>query len=286
MVFYDPSLPPTIDESVLTAGCRVRPGNAYGFLTDTTLCIGCKACEVACKQWNQLPADDVGFTATSYDNTGALSANTWRHVKFVEQFSPDRQQERWLFLSDICKHCVRAGCHEACPTGAITRTEFDTVLIQQDICNGCGYCVPACPFGVISLSKADAKAHKCTLCYDRLKDGLEPACAKACPTDSIQFGPLSELRPRARRRLAELKGGGFPEAMIYGEEEIVGGLNSFFILMDEPEVYGLPRRPRLPSANIPLGSAMGIAVAGLLGITTALAFFGRQSRPFSKGRHQ
>ena len=138
-----------------------RPG-AIGFLTDTTLCIGCKACEVACKQWNQLPMDDFGCTGHSYDNTGDLGATTWRHVAFVEQLTTAPAgarrrcqpfQSNWLMMSDVCKHCVNAGCLEACPTGAIVRTEFDTVVIQQDICNGCGYCVPACPFGVPELER-------------------------------------------------------------------------------------------------------------------------------------
>src|SRR5262245_34426389 len=128
---------------------------ATGFFTDTTLCIGCKACEVACKQWNQLPADGFGWTGNSYDNTGELSATSWRHVKFVEQFIDDQptatdepHDGRWLMMSDVCKHCVAAPCQEACPTGAIIYNEFANVYIQPDICNGCAYCVAACPFGV------------------------------------------------------------------------------------------------------------------------------------------
>ncbi|HEX2184369.1 MAG TPA: 4Fe-4S dicluster domain-containing protein, partial [Chloroflexota bacterium] len=192
-----------------TTETGARPG-AMGFLTDTTLCIGCKACEVACKQWNQLPLDNFGWTGNSYDNTGDLGATTWRQVAFVERIadaagrrptSLQPFQSNWLMLSDVCKHCVNAPCMEACPTGAIIRTQFDTVLIQQDICNGCGYCVPACPFGVPELSLFDGKAHKCTLCYDRLSDGLEPACAKSCPTDSIQFGLVEALMEHARDRV-------------------------------------------------------------------------------------
>ena len=165
---------PISDESELTAGVRIRPGKRYGFFTDTTLCIGCKACEVACKEWNNLPADGLGLTGMSYDNTRELSAHTWRHVKFVERIREDGRrvetmqpfQSNWLMMSDVCKHCGNAPCLEACPTGAIFRTEFDTVVVQNDICNGCGYCVPACPFGVVDLSLEDGKAHKCTLCYD------------------------------------------------------------------------------------------------------------------------
>jgi formate dehydrogenase iron-sulfur subunit len=198
------------DESTLTAGAKIEPGRQYGFFTDTTLCIGCKACEVARKEWNVLPADNLTLTGMSYDNTGSLSANTWRHVAFIEKVRGDASstamlmppfQSHWKMMSDVCKHCDNAPCQEACPTGALFRTEFDTVVVQQDICNGCGYCVPACPFGVIDLNAFDGKAHKCTLCYDRLKAGLEPACAKACPTNSIQFGELPDLHRRAHQRV-------------------------------------------------------------------------------------
>ena len=173
----------------------------FGFLTDATLCIGCKACEVACKQWNQLPeesaTDNFKLTGFSYDNTVDLGANTWRHVAFVER--PTQDGIAWLMLSDVCKHCVHAGCLDACPTGAIIRTEFGTVVIQDDVCNGCGYCVPACPFGVPQLDHTDGGSHKCTLCYDRLLGGLSPACATACPTGSIRFGEVERVengRPR------------------------------------------------------------------------------------------
>src|SRR5213083_178504 len=177
-----------------------------GFFTDTSVCIGCKACEVACKEWNLVPEDGLVWTGESYDNTSELGANTWRHVAFIEQEKPlfvDTEGDgvlRWLMSSDVCKHCTEAACLDVCPTGALFRTEFGTVVVQDDVCNGCGYCVPACPFGVIARREEDGGAHKCTLCYDRLGAGMEPACAKACPTQSIQFGPLDELRERARLR--------------------------------------------------------------------------------------
>lgn len=279
-------------EALYTAGVEIRPGETYGFFTDTTLCIGCKACEVACKEWNSLPADAVGFRATSYDNTGQLSAHTWRHVVFIEQTRPtapgaaagDRGEVRWLMMSDVCKHCAHAGCLEACPTGAIIRTEFGTVVVQQDVCNGCGYCVPSCPFHVVEVDKrGDGKAHKCTLCYDRLKVGLEPACAKACPTDSIQFGPVAALRARARARVQALHAQGFAEAYLYGAEEGdlgatngIESLNCFFLLLDRPNVYNLPEAPRLPARNIVPSLAAGFAVAtGLLAAAAGIFRRGR-----------
>jgi len=255
------------------------PGSAVGFFTDSSLCIGCKACEVACKQWNQLPADGIEFTGMSYDNTRGFSATTWRHVQFIEQVD-DAGAVRWLFNSDVCKHCADAPCENACPTAAIIRTEFDTVYVQQDVCNGCGYCVVACPFGVLEVesrardcsSLSEGTAHKCTLCYDRLQDGMEPACAKVCPTDSIQFGDLAELHERAKRRVEQLRDRGEARAQLYGEPEghELGGLHSLFLLLDEPERYNLPRHPRSPKRAMKAfylaGLAAAIAVTGAIGL--------------------
>jgi formate dehydrogenase iron-sulfur subunit len=280
---------------------------AMGFFTDTSLCIGCKACEIACKQWNQLPASDPVWTGSSYDNTGQLSATTWRHVQFIEHIGrrengrnayiddqiaqaqlegtiplippgtalPFFNTDRWLMQSDVCKHCANAPCQEACPTGAIIRTEFDTVYVQQDICNGCGYCVVACPFGVIARDEyGDRTAHKCTLCYDRLKDGMEPACAKACPTDSIQFGEVEQLKAHARERLGILHERGVEEARLYGVDDTIleGGLNSFFLLLDAPEVYNLPENPPRPSNNVVPASLWTIVAAAVLGLFGILFF--------------
>jgi formate dehydrogenase iron-sulfur subunit len=243
---------------------------ALGFFTDTSVCIGCKACEVACKAWNQLPARNGGkvqLSGQSYDNTVSLSGIQWRHVKFIEQFSPDRSTGRWLMMSDVCKHCVRAACLEACPTGAIIRTEFDTVVIQQDVCNGCRACISACPFGVIEINPETNTAMKCTLCYDRLQAGMVPACAQACPTQSIQFGPIDELKQRAQQRLEQLHAQGVTQARLYGHDEsILGGLNSFYLLLDEPETYGLPKNPKLPSTNTPVAAGLSTASAVVLGL--------------------
>jgi formate dehydrogenase iron-sulfur subunit len=257
-----------------------------GFFTDTSVCIGCKACEVACKEWNAVPEDGLLLTGMSYDNTQGLSASTWRHVAFIEQGAvmtrpgdgagegaagPEAGDDlRWLMSSDVCKHCTEAACLDVCPTGALMRTEFGTVVVQDDVCNGCGYCVSACPFGVIGRRESDGGAHKCTLCYDRIGDGLTPACAKACPTESIQFGPLDELRERAQQRVADLHEAGRPEARLYGEDpgDGIGGAGAFFLLLDQPEVYGLPPDPVVTTRDLPgMWRHAAIAAAGLAAAT-------------------
>ncbi|MGY1688919.1 4Fe-4S dicluster domain-containing protein [Geodermatophilus sp. SYSU D01105] len=311
-----------------------------GFFTDTSVCIGCKACEVACKEWNSLPMDDshgtrdvIGLSGMSYDNTGQLGANSWRHVAFIEQSrtvdlpmptfgrpGDDRQglgpspsnatgdsladaqasvlnaealseydpqtgqsgtdkQIRWLMSSDVCKHCTHAGCLDVCPTGALFRTEFGTVVVQGDICNGCGYCVASCPYGVINQRKGDGRVFKCTMCYDRLTDGLQPACATACPTQSIQFGNLDELQARADARLATLKAQGVETARLYGrdEDDGVGGNGAFFLLLDEPEVYGLPPDPVVTTRDLPaMWRAAGAAAAMIVGVALSAVLGSRR----------
>jgi len=286
-----PASLPVIDPAE-RAGYADHPPR-LGFFTDTSVCIGCKACEVACKEWNAVPDDGLLLTGMSYDNTEQLSATTWRHVAFIEQIgsrgdgppgpdgSPGRlpgaadgwpgaaDGTRWLMASDVCKHCSESACLDVCPTGALMRTEFGTVVVQEDICNGCGNCVSACPFGVIARAETDGGAHKCTLCYDRIGDGLTPACAKACPTESIQFGPVDELRDRARARVGELHESGVTQARLYldNPQDGIGGGGAFFLLLDEPEVYGLPPDPVVTTRDLPrmwrhtAAAAAGLAVA-------------------------
>jgi formate dehydrogenase iron-sulfur subunit len=269
-----------------------------GFFTDTSVCIGCKACEVACKEWNLIPEDGLVWTGESYDHTSTLGANSWRHVAFIEQEKPlriggdDEHPLRWLMASDVCKHCTHAACLDVCPTGALFRTEYGTVVVQEDVCNGCGYCVPACPFGVLDKRdlpsqsgdeppgplgrKEDGRVWKCTLCYDRLKGGHEPACAHACPTDSIQFGPVDELRKRADDRLAKLQAEGWNGAQLYGRDpdDGVGGFGAFFLLLDEPEVYGLPPDPVVVTRDLPQTWRATAYAAAAVMIGIAAAFVG------------
>jgi formate dehydrogenase iron-sulfur subunit len=258
---------------------------AKGMFVDTSICTGCKACQVACKEWNQLEGDPEhfkkkpgvpypvadNFTGNSYDNTGALSATDWRHVRFIELINENRSDVRWFFSSDSCKHCNDAGCLNACPTKAIIRTDMGNVIVQDDVCIGCKYCIPSCPFGVISLSEKTGTVHKCTLCNDRIHNGLGTACAKACPTGSIRFGEVSELRDAADKRLAQLKQLGFRKANIYGYDE-AGGLNVFYLFLDRPSVYGQPEHPVVPQQRLQISSGVTVLAAVAVGAAALISF--------------
>jgi formate dehydrogenase iron-sulfur subunit len=187
--------------------------------------------------------------------------------------------------SDVCKHCTHAACLDVCPTGALFRTEFGTVVVQDDVCNGCGYCVAACPFGVIERRQGDETvrnagiAQKCTLCYERIGHDQTPACAQACPTTSIQFGDLAELQDAARERVASLHDQGFTEARLYGanEKDGVGGTGSVFLLLDEPEVYGLPPDPVVTTADLPkMFRQAGLAGLAMLALAAGSFLGGRR----------
>jgi len=237
------------------------------FLTDSTLCIGCKACEVACKEWNDVPADGYAWSGHSYDNTGTLGHSTWRHVKFVETAALGSRPSAlggpdWQFSSDVCKHCEHAGCLEACPTGAIVRTEFGGVFVQPDVCNGCGYCVVTCPFGVIDRRPGDGRAFKCTFCYDRQKAGLKPACATACPTESILFGTIEEMQAAATARVRTLHTRGVTDATLYDAANTsVGGIHSLFILRGDPLDFNLPANPMVPTVHLRAGWTAALAAS-------------------------
>ena len=263
-------------------GAQPEQQEAVGFFTDTSVCIGCKACQVGCKHWNMLPRLEPRLSGRSYDNTLELSAKTWRHVKFAEVIAPDvpannRQGLRWLLASDSCKHCDDAPCLRACPTGALVRTEVGGVYPQADICNGCASCVAACPFGVIARNEDTGHSHKCTFCLDRVRDGLHPACAKTCPAASIRFGKLEDMRNAARNRLARLHEQGITHARLYGLEatESYSSLHNIFLLLDSPARYGLPENPIHPA--LLLKGDYARAIAGVLlgvAVVSASVIFG------------
>ncbi len=240
---------------------------ARAILVDTSRCIGCRGCQVACKQWHGLPAERTVFRGT-YENPVELSENTWRKVKFVGEGDGGAG---WHFLSDACKHCTDASCLAVCPTGALVRRPWGAVDLNQDVCNGCRYCVAACPFSVITFNPATGRANKCTLCPDRVEAGLEPACVTTCPTDALSFGDRDELVARGRKRAGELRARGLAGARLYGEREL-SGLHQLYVLKERAEAYGLPDKPRFATASVLGGSVTSVLASLAVGAGALVAF--------------
>ncbi|MFA7096666.1 MAG: formate dehydrogenase subunit beta [Gammaproteobacteria bacterium] len=245
-------------------------GGKVAKLIDISKCIGCKACQVACMEWNDL-RDEVGTNVGVYDNPQDLSEHTWTLMRFSE-VEPDSDNFEWLIRKDGCMHCAEPGCLKACPSpGAIVQYTNGIVEFQQAHCIGCGYCITGCPFNIPRLSKKDNRAYKCTLCSDRVAEGLQPACAKTCPTQAITFGSKEDMVRHADLRIADLKERGYANAGLY-DPQGVGGTHVMYVLQhaDQPELYGLPKQAEIsPLVSLwkgpakPLGLlALGLAALG------------------------
>jgi formate dehydrogenase iron-sulfur subunit len=237
-------------------------------LIDVSKCIGCRGCQVACKQWNQLGAEKTRFTGT-YQNPPKLSAQTWTLVKFIE---PEAAPVRWLFRKMQCMHCGEPSCEQVCPTGAAKKQPGGAVLIDQNVCAGCKNCVEACPFHAPQADHAGGTVKKCRMCIDRTSAGLEPACATACPTGAIRFGPRDEIVRVAKARQAVLAKKSGVSPRLYGETEL-GGLGVMYLLPEKASIYGLPERPTKPTVWIGLKWLAGVlpGAALLYGAWRALA---------------
>jgi len=227
---------------------------------DTSKCVGCKGCQVACKQWNQLPAVETEFTG-SYENPADFTPETWCRVKFNEYENGDNIN--WYFSFYSCMHCTEAACIDICPVDAIVRADNGAVRIHQETCIACGACTGACPFDVPRVAE---KAFKCTFCADRVDNGLIPACAKTCPTGAISFGDADEKLAEAEARVSQLQDMGHANAQIYGKDEL-GGLKSVYVLLDSPDMYGMPVDPTVSFGTYLWKVAMGpiktVAAVGL-----------------------
>jgi len=246
-------------------------------LIDVSRCMGCRGCQVACKQWNQLPAEKTKFTGT-YQNPPRLSAQTWTLVHFIEP--DDFDKKGWLFRKQQCLHCGEPACLYACPTGAIRKHESGIVYINQDICTGCKYCVEVCPFGTPHPDPDSGTARKCRMCLDRVKEGLAPACVKACPTGAVSFGTRKAMLALAAERKAAMKKA-HPESepFLYGEKEL-GGLGVMTLLsLRDAELFRLPKDPRLPTVRIALKWLFGV-VPGLAALYGMWRYF-RKDEPAS-----
>jgi formate dehydrogenase iron-sulfur subunit len=239
---------------------------------DTSKCTGCKACTVACKEWNELPAEKTQLI-TSYQTMKEFTPKTWTYVTFTENY--ENQKMNWYMRKAQCFHCNEPACLKACSSKAISKTDSGYVVINKDLCIGCGYCVENCPFGVPKVDPASKKAFKCTGCVDRVENGLKPACVQTCQPGALQFGDREQLLSEAKKRLAEIKKVN-PKAQLYGETEM-GGMTFVYLLLDHPEVYELPANPTIPLSltlwkdvirpvgGIAVGGAAAAVFVGVLG---------------------
>jgi len=241
-------------------------------LIDVSKCIGCKACQAACQEWNDL-REDIGVNVGSYTNPHDLTANSWTLMRFAE--TEENGALEWLIRKDGCMHCADPGCLKACPSpGAIIQYSNGIVDFHEENCIGCGYCIAGCPFNIPRLSQQDSKVYKCTLCSDRVAVGLEPACIKACPTQALVFGSKEDMVEHAQDRIADLKERGFPNAGLY-DPQGVGGTHVMYVLhhADRPQLYNeLPKDPEIsPTVGLWKGLFKPFATAALA--LTALAGF-------------
>ncbi len=216
-------------------------------LNDVSKCMACRACQIACKEWNELPAETTRNWG-SYENPPHLTAHTWTRVSFRETTGSEVE---WVFMKYQCMHCTIAPCVNNCPTGAMHKVNDNFVVVNQEWCIGCRYCVMSCPFNVVQFDAERGVAAKCTFCIDRVSNGLRPACAKACPTGAIEYGERDMLLAKAQQRVAYLQSNGFPEAQVYGDTQL-GGLHVIYVLTHAPEFYRPAETPDgLPQAPVP-----------------------------------
>ena len=255
-------------------GVREPATGAVAKLIDTTKCIGCKACQVACMEWNDL-RDEIGTCTGHYENPADLTEHSWTLMRFAEHENPKGDLE-WLIRKDGCMHCADPGCLKACPApGAIVQYSNGIVDFHEENCIGCGYCITGCPFDIPRISKRDHKAYKCTLCSDRVAVGLEPACIKACPTGALVFGTKEDMKQHAAERIEDLKSRGFDQAGLY-DPPGVGGTHVMYVLhhADQPQLYNdLPADPHI-SAMVGMWKGVGkpLGLAAIL-LTAVAGFF-------------